>query len=171
MEDRTCDLPAIAGLPGAALRTSHLAAWLLPAILALPCGALAADGGAVDASANAQATYYLSPQGNDCNPGSLAAPFRTLTRARDVVRTVNSAMTGDIVVYLRGGTYPVSSTVSFDAADSGTKGFYVKYLSYPSETPLLTGGQPIGGWTVSDSANNIWQATGVTSRFRQLRHA
>jgi hypothetical protein len=32
----------------------------------------------------------------------------------------------------------------------------------------LTGGQPIGGWTVSDSAKNIWQATGVTSQFRQL---
>jgi hypothetical protein len=77
-------------------------------------------------------------------------------------------MTGDIIVYLRGGTYSLTSTLSFAAADSGTKGFYVKYLNYPGETPLLTGGQPIGGWTVSDSAKNIWQATGVTSRFRQL---
>jgi hypothetical protein len=77
-------------------------------------------------------------------------------------------MTGDIIVYLRGGTYPLTSTLSFAPADSGTKGFYVKYLNYPGETPLLTGGQPIGGWTLSDSAKNIWQATGVTSRFRQL---
>jgi hypothetical protein len=168
MEDRTCDLPAIASLAGPTLRTSHLAVWLLPAILSLPCGAFAADGGAPDAPANTQATFYVSPQGSDCNPGSLAAPFRTLARARDVVRTVNSAMNGDIVVYLRGGTYPVSTTVSFGATDSGTNGFYVKYLNYPGETPLLTGGQPIGGWTVSGSANNIWQTTGVTSRFRQL---
>ena len=149
-------------------RAWRLGARLLSAILALPGGALAADGGTADASASAQATYYVSPQGNDCNPGTLALPFRTLSKARDVVRTVNSAMTGDIIVYLRGGTYPLTSTLSFAAADSGTKGFYVKYLNYPSETPLLTGGQPIGGWTLSDSAKNIWQATGVTSRFRQL---
>ena len=149
-------------------RAWRLGARLLSAILALPGGALAADGGTADASANAQATYYVSPQGNDCNPGTLALPFRTLSKARDVVRTANSAMTGDIIVYLRGGTYPLTSTLSFAAADSGTKGFYVKYLNYPGETPLLTGGQPIGGWTLSDSAKNIWQATGVTSRFRQL---
>jgi hypothetical protein len=149
-------------------RAWRLGARLLSAILALPGGALAADGGTADASANAQATYYVSPQGNDCNPGTLALPFRTLSKARDVVRTVNSAMTGDIIVYLRGGTYALTSSLSFAAADSGTKGFYVKYVNYPSETPLLTGGQPIGGWTLSDSAKNIWQATGVTSQFRQL---
>jgi uncharacterized membrane protein YgcG len=50
--------------------------------------ALAADGGSPDASANTQATYYVSPQGSDCNLGTLAAPFRTLGKARDVVRTV-----------------------------------------------------------------------------------
>jgi hypothetical protein len=162
--NKTDHLPAMTRLPRPTLRARHLAVWALATFLAVPHGALAADGGA----SNAQATFYVSPQGDDCNPGTLAAPFRTLSKARDVVRTVNSAMTGDIVVYLRGGTYPLTSTLFFAAVDSGTKGFYVKYLNYPGETPLLTGGQPIGGWTVSDSAKNIWQATGVTSRFRQL---
>ena len=160
MKSRTYELPLL----GTISRHSHLAPWLLAAFLAVPHGAQAADGG----TSNAQATYYVSPQGNDCNPGTLAAPFRTLSNARDVVRTVNSAMTGDIIVYLRGGTYALTGALSFAAADSGTKGFYVKYLNYPGETPLLTGGQPIGGWTVSDSVKNIWQSTGVTSRFRQL---
>jgi Right handed beta helix region len=160
MKSRVYESPLL----GTILRPSHLAPWLLAAFLAVPHGAQAADGGA----SNAQAAYYVSPQGNDCNPGTLAAPFRTVSKARDVVRTVNSAMTGDIVVYLRGGTYALTSTLSFAAADSGSNGFYVKYLNYPGETPLLTGGQPIGGWTLSDSTKNIWQSTGVTSRFRQL---
>jgi hypothetical protein len=155
-------------LTGAIVRASQFAAWLLFATFAVSRSALAADGGSPDASANTQATYYVSPQGSDCNLGTLAAPFRTLGKARDVVRTVNSSMTGDIVVYLRGGTYPLTSTLALAAVDSGSKGFYVKYLNYPGETPLLTGGQPIGGWTVSDSTKNIWQTTGVTSRFRQL---
>jgi hypothetical protein len=168
LENRTYDLPLATGLLRATVRPSHLAAGLLAAILVAPRGAWAADGGAPSTPADTQATYYVSPQGNDCNPGSLEAPFRTLSRARDVVRTVNSAMTGDIVVRLRGGTYPLTNTLSFAAADSGTGGFYVKYLAYTGETPLLTGGQPIGGWSLSDSTKNIWQATGVTSRFRQL---
>jgi hypothetical protein len=150
------------------LRATLWAAGWLAALFALPHSVLAADGGAADAPANTQATYYVSPQGSDCNPGTLALPFRTVTKARDVVRTVNSAMTADIVVYLRGGTYPLTSTLALTAADSGTKGFYVKYLNYLGQTPLLTGGQPISGWTVSDSTKSIWQTTGVTSRFRQL---
>jgi len=125
MKGRIYELPLLGTIP----RPSHIAQWLLAALLAVPHGALAADGGTADASANAQATYYVSPQGNDCNPGTLALPFRTLSKARDVVRTVNSAMTGDIIVYLRGGTYPLTSTLAFAAADSGTKGFYVKYLT------------------------------------------
>ena len=168
LETRIYDLPLTTGLLRATPRTARLAACVLAALFALPHSASAADGGAADAPANTQATYYVSPQGNDCNPGSLSQPFRTLSKARDVVRTVNSAMTGDIVVYLRGGTYPLTSTLSFGAADSGTKGFYVKYLNYAGETPLLTGGQAITGWTLSDSTKNMWQATGVTSRFRQL---
>jgi hypothetical protein len=115
-----------------------------------------------------QATYYVSPTGNDANPGTLASPFQTLAKAQAVVRTVNSSMTGDILVTLRGGTYPLSSTLSFGVTDGGTNGFYVRYVNYTGETPLLTGGQPIGGWTVYDQAKNIWKATGVTSSFRQL---
>jgi hypothetical protein len=77
-------------------------------------------------------------------------------------------MTSDVTVTLRGGTYPVTGTIAFGATDSGTNGFYVKYVNYPGETPLLTGGQPITGWNLYDSTNNIWQAKGVSSLFRQL---
>src|SRR4051794_21640506 len=65
------------------------------------------------ASAATQATYYVDPSGNDGNPGTITSPFRTLQHARDVVRTVNANMTGDINVFLRGGTYPVSSSIDF----------------------------------------------------------
>ena len=120
------------------------------------------------AAASVQATYYVSPSGNDSNPGTEALPFHTVAKARDVVRTVNTTMTGDIVVTLRGGTYPLTSTLTFGNADGGNNGYYVRYVNYPGEKPLLTGGQPITGWTISDAGKNIWKATGVKSRFRQL---
>ncbi|MFB9250487.1 lectin [Sphaerisporangium melleum] len=117
---------------------------------------LPAFTGASPASAATQATYYVAPDGNDANPGTLASPFKTLQRARDVVRTVNSSMTGDIYVYLRGGDYPVGSTIDFTAADSGTNGYRVFYAAYQNETPVLNGGVQVTGWT--QHSGNIWKA-------------
>ncbi|MFC8432740.1 RICIN domain-containing protein [Streptomyces sp. NPDC057253] len=108
------------------------------------------------ASAATQATYYVAPDGDDANPGTIAAPFKTLQHARDVVRTVNGSMTGDIYVYLRGGNYPVTSTIGFTSADSGTNGHRVVYAAYQDEKPVLNGGVQVTGWT--QHSGNIWQA-------------
>ncbi|MER6069632.1 RICIN domain-containing protein [Streptomyces sp. NPDC001817] len=109
------------------------------------------------ASAANQATYYVAPGGDDAGPGTITAPFKTLQHARDVVRTVNGNMTGDITVYLRGGTYPVSSTIDFTPADSGTNGHRVVYAAYQNEKPVLNGGVQVTGWT--QHSGNIWKAT------------
>jgi hypothetical protein len=108
------------------------------------------------ASGATQATYYVAPNGNDTNPGTVTSPFRTWQRARDVVRTVNANMTGDIYVYLRGGNYPVSSTIELGPNDSGTNGYRVIYARYPNETPVLDGGVQVTGWT--KHSGNIWKA-------------
>ncbi|MDG4770584.1 RICIN domain-containing protein [Solwaraspora sp. WMMD792] len=108
------------------------------------------------ASAATQATYYVAPDGNDANPGTITSPFRTLQRARDVVRTINGNMTGDIYVYLRGGSYPVSSTIEFGPSDSGTNGYRIIYAAYSNETPVLEGGVQVTGWT--QHSGDIWKA-------------
>jgi hypothetical protein len=113
-------------------------------------------------------TIYVSPDGNDSNPGTLDQPLKTVAKARDLVRTKNSSMSADMTVYLRGGTYQQASTLTFANADSGTGGFYVKYLAYQNERPLITGGAPITGWKVSDATNNIYSASAGTTAFRQL---
>src|SRR5438552_2230875 len=76
---------------------------------------------------------YVAVNGNDSNPGTSSAPFRTLDHARDVVRSQNSNMDQNITVYLRNGTYFLSSTFMFDQRDSGTNGYKVTYSSYPGE--------------------------------------
>ena len=108
------------------------------------------------ASAATQATYYVAPDGNDGNDGTIASPFKTLQRARDVVRTINANMTGDIYVYLRGGSYPVSGTIELGSGDSGTNGYRVIYAAYANETPVLDGGVQVTGWT--QHSGNIWKA-------------
>jgi len=128
----------------------------------------AAVAGDATGVGGATGALYVAPDGDDANPGSLAQPLRTVARARDLVRGLNAAMTADIAVYLRGGTYPQTSPLTFANADSGNGGFYVKYMAYQNERPLITGGQPITGWKLSDANNNIYSASGVTSAFRQL---
>lgn len=79
------------------------------------------------------ATYYVSPTGNDSNAGTLAAPFRSITKAQSV------ASSGDTVM-LRGGTYS-----SFTIASSDSTYNYVhvlnksgiSYVNYSGETPVF----------------------------------
>jgi hypothetical protein len=126
----------------------------------------AIDGGANDAGVGL--AIYVAPDGDDGNPGTAAQPLRTLARARDVVRTLNAAMTADITVYLRGGTYPQTSTLTFGNADSGTGGFYVRYVAFPGERPLITGGRPIKGFSRADAGSDLYSASAGPTPFRQL---
>ncbi len=127
------------------------------------------DGAAIpDAGVAGGAVIHVAPEGDDQNPGTFERPLRTVARARDVARAMNVGG-GDITVTLRGGTYPQPSTLTFTEADSGKGGFYVKYMAYQNERPLITGGRPIAGpWTLFDAGKNIYVTSGVTARFRQL---
>src|SRR5262245_7475181 len=139
-------------------RLSFAVPGLLAAALIAGCSSGATgtpDGGATGIpEGGSNAAIYVAPNGRDVNPGTLQQPVRPLARARDIVRTRNAAMTAEITVYLRGGTYPLTDTVPFSNADSGSDGFYVKYVAYPGERPVLTGGQPIAGWKVFDASKN-----------------
>ena len=135
-------------------------------ILSLAFGCALAFAGA--AAAATQATFYVSPSGNDAAAGTKDAPFKTITQAQKAVRAINGSMTGDIEVILREGTYVLPSTVNFSEADGGKDGHYVRYKAADGEKPLITGGMQITGWTIHDEANNIWKAEGVDGRFRQL---
>lgn len=71
-------------------------------ILILVCCLFAAVGGGfLTAPSSLAATYYVSPGGNDANPGTLAAPFRTITTGVLALRP------GDIL-QIRGGVYAES---------------------------------------------------------------
>ena len=95
-----------------------------------------------------QATFYVSPSGDDSNRGTFAAPFLTIQKAQEAVRAIDSSMAGDIIVYLRAGMYPIGSPLVFNSSDSGTNGFHVIYRAYENEVPVISGGVPVTGWTL-----------------------
>ncbi|HEU4425974.1 MAG TPA: malectin domain-containing carbohydrate-binding protein [Pilimelia sp.] len=125
-------------------------------------------GPAAPAGAAVQATFHVSPSGSDGNSGTAEAPVRTLTRARDLVRPLAANMTGDIVVNLHRGDYPVTSPIQFTERDSGTNGFEVIYQSADEVgSARLIGGQRVTGWT--RHSGNVWRAqVGTGVRFDTL---
>ena len=141
------------------------------------CGAALAMAGifwAVSASpvaeASTQVTLYASPTGTATTTCAITAPC-SLTGAQAVVESLTPTMTGDIVVELRGGDYRLSSPWTFSSAagDSGTNGYQVIYTNYPGETPEIMGSQQVTGWTLHNSALNIWSANvGVGFQTREL---
>ncbi len=93
-------------------------------------------------SAGAPPTFYVSTTGNDANPGTLAAPWRTVQKAASTVAAGS-------VVYVRGGTYTEAVTVSVSgSAEAGS----TRFESYPGETAVLDG----TGLTVPEGATGLF---------------
>lgn len=95
------------------------------------------------------AAFYVSPTGNDAGPGSLAAPFRTLSKAQDVVRQLKKSKglpEGGVTVYLTQGTHTVSSPIVLGPQDSGEPGKPIVYRSLPGQRAELSSGLALKGW-------------------------
>ncbi len=77
----------------------------------------------------AQTNYYVSPSGNDSNPGTLSQPWRTLQHA------ANTVSAGD-TVFVRNGTYNETVTLNVSGSQAGG---YITFINYPGESPVVDG--------------------------------
>ena len=91
--------------------------------------------------------FYVAADGDDKNKGTKESPFATLERARDAVRNLKKEkQTGDITVFIRGGTYSIHETVVFGLEDSGNRNQTISYAAYPGEVPVFSSGVKIQNW-------------------------
>lgn len=103
-------------------------------------------------------SLFISPTGDDGNPGTKDKPFATLERARDEIRTLRirsqkSEIRNPVTVFIRGGEYIVKQTFKLAAGDSGTEQAPVVYAACDKETPRFNGGVCVRGFTkVTDAA-------------------
>jgi len=89
--------------------------------------------------------FFVSPTGNDSNPGTLAAPWRTLQKA-------NSTAPARSTIVTRGGVYRgvnlvVDKTLTFQA--------------YPGEEVWLKGSEVLTSWTKDGT---VWRSDGWVPR-------
>ncbi len=115
----------------------------------------------------ATTTLYASPSGTGTSC-SATQPC-SLTTAQTAVRSLTSSMSGDIVVELADGVYRLSAPLRLTAADSGNNGYRVVWQATPSARPVISGARAVTGWSLADSAKNIWRANaGAGIDTRQL---
>ncbi|MER5217689.1 DUF1349 domain-containing protein [Streptomyces sp. NPDC002838] len=141
----------------------RLRSWLATAaVLTASTAAVLTQAGPAHAAGT---TLHAAPNGSG-TACSTSQPC-SLTQAKAQVRASNGAMTGDITVELADGTYRLSSPLAFTSADSGTGGHTVNWRAALGARPVITGAQKATGWTVQDSAKNIWKSnvgTGFDTR-------
>lgn len=132
------------------------------------------------------ADIYVSPTGNDRNPGTKEQPLATLQaairKARDLRRQNDASVKDGIHIILRGGNYPVLETIVIRPEDGGTRENSIFIEAAENEKPVLSGGVQISNWKKLTAAVNglqknvqskIWvadvpQVNGMDFNFRQL---
>jgi len=91
--------------------------------------------------------FYVAPNGNNNNVGSIDAPFKTIAFAKETIRGLSkNDRQSDITVYLREGTHTLDKTIVFGLEDSGTEGTKITYAAYKNETPIISSGVKIKDW-------------------------
>jgi hypothetical protein len=129
------------------LRTSATRDDVRPPPSPAPTPATAADPDTGD--------IVVSPSGDDSAAGTLQAPFATLNRAQEVARQRIRGMDRDVVIHLRGGTHAMSEPLRLAAQDAGQDGHDVVYRAYPGESPVLSGGIQVTGWSPVPGGNGL----------------
>ena len=93
--------------------------------------------------------FYVATNGNDGNPGTLAAPFATLQRAQQ-------AMEGSVVktTYIRAGTYSLAGGgLNLTSADNGET--WMTYPDDPIDSAILDGGITGSGQGAGNVGNGV----------------
>jgi hypothetical protein len=100
------------------------------------------------------AQKYVAASGDDANPGTIIQPFKTIAKA------ISEVTPGD-TIYVRGGTYELTSTITITAAKSGAESRLITLTAFNDETPILDfSGQPNGAKGIN-LRSNYWHIRGL----------
>jgi hypothetical protein len=94
-------------------------------------------------------TFYVSPSGNDANPGTMEAPLYSLQGSLTTVK--NSGGSG--TVYFREGTYVFDKTAVIN--NDNCKG-NITFAAYQGENVQFTSGIPVSGWSLIGSDDSVY---------------
>jgi len=105
-------------------------------------------------SLSLSAQIIVSTDGSDNNSGTIDSPFAT------IIKALTGVTPGD-TIFVRGGTYSITTTITISSSLSGTDSSYYYLLAYEDEKPLLDfSGEAFGLKGISLRAN-YWEIVGI----------
>ena len=144
-------------------RLCRLAAVAATLVIAAATGVGSVAAAATPPPGRPSIVIYVSPAGNDHNPGNRPQrPVATLARAQQLARRalVSTARHRPVTVLVGGGTYYLSSPLSFTDADSGTQSAPVTWEAAPQAQVTISGGRQLQPqWSPSAPGSKIMEAT------------
>jgi hypothetical protein len=109
-------------------------------------------------TANAANYYVSSTSGSDANPGTISAPWRTLTKVNSF-----TPKAGDQILFKRGDSWTGTITVKA----SGTSVAPITYGAWgEGANPVISGFTAVTAWT--NKGGNIWESTNAVSTLYNL---
>ncbi len=107
-----------------------------------------------------ESVFYISPDGNDKNVGSMEQPFASLERASHEFRKVSAK---SIILYLREGYYPLSQSFVLDKKNF-THDVSIHISSFPGENAHIIGGKEIRNFKLLDPQSEAYE--NIDPKFR-----
>ena len=101
-----------------------------------------------------QREFYISPQGNDQNPGTRALPFATLEKANQTIIHQSSISNADITIWMEPGIHNISQPVVFSSDTLSPFSGKIRIASTSEEPTIISGGRRLNKWQKSN--NNLW---------------
>lgn len=102
-------------------------------------------------------TLFVSPNGNDGNPGTMTAPLKTISYARDLLKSLRQKHSySKITVNLSKGTYELNEPLIFKPDDGGSAKCSVEYKAY-NGLVTISGGKTLSQkWVKSSFNSQTW---------------
>ena len=107
------------------------------------------------------ADFYVSPEGNDAQPGTTSQPFATVQKAQMAARAFRSANPKEsVTVNLNPGVYELNQKLVFTPEDSGiSEEAPVRYMATGGGEVVLSGGSALTlNWEKDAGIPGVWKA-------------
>lgn len=99
--------------------------------------------------------FYVSPNGNDSNPGTKNLPLKTILQAKKMA--AEKIVTGEpeVTIWLADGVYHQEEPLVFEPFKSMDKNAKVHFKAEKNAKPVVSGGVQITGWKLNSSG--LWE--------------
>jgi len=96
-------------------------------------------------------SVYVSPSGDDANPGTEEKPFKTISRAQKAIRTTPLTKKGNKEVHILAGEYFLTEPIKFTPEDGGSVKNDYQQVFYEGHNATISGGKKITGFKKAEN--------------------